>query len=384
MDVPSTNPAASALPSASRGDLRITAGWVYAMFAYDVGLSIRLDQAERRIEPSSQHQLFRRQRRTPRYFNYRPSPLRVTGATESIALGTVATDSQVEFVIYDFGAVSVTYRIPLHAALSELDHVSDVLFDNAELLADSRRGVERLVAALGSAVTKPSVAEMVEDYFVYQVAAWEPAIAPAAAVETHGMGIARLLRAATETLSPDEVAEALSCRIAYGVEDLAIIDWNAALIFDRAPEDNLAVLEYANVELLEMRFLDDQLDAALDEAYDAFGRASGGLGSIIRPRSSDMRRIARLQVDSAVLFEGVNNALKLLGDQWLARVYRLAAQRLHIGDWDTSIFRKLNTLDSIYQKLEDQQGTRRMEVLEWIIIILITVSIILPFVGVKY
>jgi len=28
---------------------------------------------------------------------------------------------------------------------------------------------------------------------------------------------------------------------------------------------------------------------------------------------------AQWQVDSAILFEGVNNALKLLGDQYLAR-----------------------------------------------------------------
>ena len=39
-----------------------------------------------------------------------------------------------------------------------------------------------------------------------------------------------------------------------------------------------------------------------------------------------------MQVESAVLFEGVNNALKLLGDQYLARVYRLASQRFHLEE----------------------------------------------------
>jgi hypothetical protein len=354
------------------------------MFAYDVGQSIRLDVAERLIEPLSQREAFRRQRRTPGYFDYRPAPLRVAATTDAVALGAFATEPQVDFVVYDFGAVSVTYRIPLSGTLAELSRLSDSLYDNAELLADSRRGVERLVAALGSAVSNPRVADVVEDYIVYHVAECEPQVSPAALAQSHGMAIAQLLRAATETLSQGEVDDALACRIAYGVEDLTIIDWNAALLFEREPEDNLAVLEYANVELLEMRFLDDQLDAALDEAYDAFGRARGGVGSIVRARAGDMRRIARLQVDSAVLFEGVNNALKLLGDQWLARVYRLAAQRLHIADWDASIIRKLNALDSIYHKLDDQQSSRRMEVLEWIIIVLIAVSIALPFVGLGY
>jgi len=77
----------------------------------------------------------------------------------------------------------------------------------------------------------------------------------------------------------------------------------------------------------------------------------------------------------------VNNVLKLLGDQYLARVYRLTAQRFHLNEWDASILRKLETLESIYQKISDQMVSRRMEVLEWIIIILITISIILPFIS---
>jgi uncharacterized Rmd1/YagE family protein len=36
-------------------------------------------------------------------------------------------------------------------------------------------------------------------------------------------------------------------------------------------------------------------------------------------------------------------------------------------------------VDSIYQKLNDRAEARRMEVLEWIIIVLIAVSMLLPF-----
>ena len=96
---------------------------------------------------------------------------------------------------------------------------------------------------------------------------------------------------------------------------------------------------------------------------------------------TDVRRIGALQVESAILFEGVNNALKLLGDQYLARVYRLVSGRFHLAEWDGSILRKLETLESIYQKMSDFASTRRMEVLEWIIILLITLSIVLPFIA---
>jgi uncharacterized Rmd1/YagE family protein len=52
---------------------------------------------------------------------------------------------------------------------------------------------------------------------------------------------------------------------------------------------------------------------------------------------------------------------------------------LHLEAWDASILRKLETLESIYGKMSDRATTRRMEVLEWIIIVLIAVSIAVSF-----
>jgi hypothetical protein len=74
-----------------------------------------------------------------------------------------------------------------------------------------------------------------------------------------------------------------------------------------------------------------------------------------------------------------NGSQKLLGDQYLARVYRLASQRFHLEVWDASILRKLETLESIYDKMSARATTRRMEMLEWIIIVLIAVSIAISF-----
>jgi hypothetical protein len=133
-------------------------------------------------------------------------------------------------------------------------------------------------------------------------------------------------------------------------------------------------LLFVNVELLEMRMLDEQLDRALDEGYEALSRKLRLL-SLTGSHEKDMRHIAQLQVDSALIFERVTNTLKLLGDQYLARVYRLVSQRFHLEAWDASILRKLQTLESIYGKMSDRAGTRRMEVLEWIIIVLIALSI---------
>ncbi len=86
-----------------------------------------------------------------------------------------------------------------------------------------------------------------------------------------------------------------------------------------------------------------------------------------------------MKVDGAILFERVSNAIKMLGDQYLARVYRQISQRFRVQEWNGAILRKLDTIDSIYEKLHDHSTSFRMEVLEWIIILLIASEIVMAF-----
>src|SRR5438552_10675604 len=130
-----------------------------------------------------------------------------------------------------------------------------------------------------------------------------------------------------------------------------------------------AVLEFANVELLEMRFLDQRLDDALDESYERLSRRPFGFWQMPGSARATLRRIGQLQVENAVLFEGVNNALKLLGDQYLARVYRLVSERFHLAEWEASILRTIQTLQSISQKLAYQSANRRTQAIDWTAIV---------------
>lgn len=359
--------------------IQVTEGVCHVLFAHDIGLAINLNEAERRITDVKQRETLRHKRRTPQYFEYDPPPLRVTQDILPLVLGTFQTAPVVDMIIYDFGAVSVTYTIPLSGPIFDLLALSDILYDNIALLADARSRVEHLLATIAPAVNKPRISDLVEDYAIYRIGALTPGVTPDQVLADHGSLLAQILRAELSPLSGQEVGEALSCRISFSDEDLAIMDWNAAIVLGADTEDVRAVLEYANVELLEMRFLDDRLDDALDQSFEALTRQTWRRRLLLNTLAADMRRVAELQVDNALLFEGVNNALKLLGDQYLARVYRAASQRLHLGDWDASIIRKLQTLESIYQKMTDENTHRRMEVLEWIIIILIAVEVVMSF-----
>ena len=84
-------------------------------------------------------------------------------------------------------------------------------------------------------------------------------------------------------------------------------------------------------------------------------------------------------MDAAALFERVSSAVKLVGDQFFGRVYLAVSRRFHFEAWDRAISRKLDVLDGIYQKVGDRITARRLEVLEWIVIILIAAELILGF-----
>ncbi len=359
--------------------LNVEKGNCCVVFAYDVGLGINLDEAERRITAMKQRSRIQHKRRAPHYFEFRPVPLRVTQEADPLDLGAHRSGASVDVVLYDFGGVFVAYAITLDGPFSRLLELSEALYENAQFLADSRRRVELLLAAIEGAVEKPHISGFVEDYVIYQVEATSESSDADAVCATHAGEIAQILRSERRPLSEQEVKDATSVRISFGADDATIIDWDAALVFGRDMEDVRAVLEFATVELLEMRYLDHQLDKALDQAYEALSKRMETRLRWPGSFEADLRRIARLQVDSAILFERVTNALKLLGDQYLARVYRLASQRFHLAAWDAGIIRKLQTLDSIYGKMSDQAAARRMELLEWIIIILIAVSIVISF-----
>ncbi len=368
------------------GDFRmavptIAQGTGYVLFAYDVAHAIDLAAAERRLASATERLAVKQKRRAPAFFEYDPAPLRVTDAAEPLAVGEGGPQTApfVEFVLYDFGAVSVSYGIPLHGPLTGLPALSAALYGHELLQADSRRRVQQLVETLGEAAIRSRLAHFVEDYVVFQIEAFTEPVEAAVLWAEHAQTVAQVLRAESRTLSQQEVSDALESRLSFGLNDATLIDTDVTLLFDTEGEDVRAVIEFANTQLLEMRFLDSQLDEALERAYDLLGRWRGTRRYLPSAYGPALRRLGRLQLEAAVLFEQVTNALKLIGEQYLTRVYGLVSRRFHLAEWDVSISRKLQTLDGIYGKMADRAASLRMELLEWIIILLIAVSIALPF-----
>ena len=57
--------------------LRVVSGEVRLLFAFDVGLGVRLDDARARLAEQGERTRLRHQRRAPAYFQFETAPLRL-------------------------------------------------------------------------------------------------------------------------------------------------------------------------------------------------------------------------------------------------------------------------------------------------------------------
>jgi hypothetical protein len=240
--------------------LQIQQGHVLALFAFDIGYEVALDRV-RELLTTTPVQPLSRKKQTPNYLQYSTAPQMLhLGATQELLL----RPGHIQATIFEFGAVSIAYRWPI-ALQNEplpLARLPEISFDLSERKLDehARELAESLLQRLQPALTKPGMAPLVEDYFLFVIERFDRPLSAAELLQQHGAALAQTLRFEPRPFSPEMQEEALSHRISYYADDLVLLDWNAAVVYDADYEDTVNVLELLNVELLEARFIDGQLD----------------------------------------------------------------------------------------------------------------------------
>jgi hypothetical protein len=348
---------------------------VHLAFAFDIGDAIDLDRA--RLILQGEPGRLPRRRRTPESIGYRPAPVRVELEPAGVCLPgewSPIRPPRGELTLFDFGAISMAVQFPVKVTPAALLELAGHLAEPASLTESVRRLLVPWLKRLEPAVADRNVSDMTEEYIVFQVAE------PAHGWLEHRAGwIAGLVRLESGPLSPGEIREATRLSLSYTPGDLVVLDWAAGFVADNECADTLQVIEFANIQLLEFRHIDDRLDDRLEAAYRLIRpeRVSRWRFLVWPLHGDALRRIRELEIEATSLFERVDNALKLIGDHYLARVFDVASTRFHLRGWQQSIRRKLETVDDVYDLLVQQAGGHRMEALEITVIVLIAVEIVL-------
>ena len=274
--------------------------------------------------------------------------------------------------LFDFGVLSLRATLGLETPRPWAEWTSSA----AQVTAGDwnphfRQWKDRLISRLAAAIVKPEDSGVTEDYTVFQVhRLLDPEGRPFPLEWLTDDLVAGLLFGEGRPLSGSARRELLSQRYSYFEDDLTILTWNAALVVEPVVEDTDVpyILEFANAQLVELRYYDTVLDRELPRLHGdiAAGRRYGRLLAALQSRVTDTTDVV----------ERVENSLKVTEDVYLARIYAAALEIFRGPTWRRGIDRKVAIVREAYSMLNDESEGRRAEVLELTIILLIALEIV--------
>jgi len=362
---------------------RVAQGGVRVYRLFDVAEAIDLSRAEALVQaPRSRLRLEGAQSTTALEIP-RP-PLHVAIGRRRLPLAWPAAEADASVHLFEHGVASIVYHLPIPAGteLGALLPLAEELVSRAtpQLDAAARGEAEELARTLGPVLDKPHSWEGLETYHVFYVHRLEE---PARAQEVlAGAPLAELLLGETSAtrLSQGERADVLKHALSYLEDDLAVVDWNSAFVLEPSGVGDIPdLLEFATAHLLELRYYEALLDRELAAIYDEIevGRAAPNV--FTRRYLKLQRRTAALLLELSEMTEQLENAVKIVGDFYLARLYRSAVRRFRLREWKNTVLRKQRLLAEVNGLMKDAADQRRAELLEITIVLLILWEVLYAF-----
>jgi hypothetical protein len=208
-----------------------------------------------------------------------------------------------------------------------------------------------------------------EEYSVYCISGYSGD--PEVYLSLYGERIAAFLKNERMMLDEEEVKATLSSYLKYGKDDITIVDWDGAFIFDSTGDfdSNIELFEIANLQLLKSRILDDDLDERLEKTLRMMGATKKRLPII---RSGEVRRtvkeIIETRTQSILESEAVERNIKLIGDWYSAKLYSLISRKFHLDSWKANIKEKMDTLEDVYTMATENFSVSYRATLEFVIL----------------
>ena len=375
-------------PSGQAGPI-VTSGNVTALRLFDLAYAVDLVQAERLW--ASQARQGARSRLTgtpPKAVSFGDPPLGLVLPPTTLLLahanGPVEVEASVQARLYAFGVVTLAVQVPADgldwAAFSARVNAVDAAIGPQTDIAFWHRLLDILRGPIGPALTKPNRSDLEEDYLVATVHAFDGPV-PAASLGRE-IDLVPLLSGEARRLAEGARADLLSRRFSYYTDDLVILTWDRAFIYEPTGDTDVTdVIEIANAQFLQMRYYDELLDAELPRMYDLVEEATRRLSRGPRRFAGLARRLYTLVAEVTELTEKVDNALQVTEDVYLARVYAAALDLFRVKAVSAAVDRKLAIIRDTYAALYDEAASSRAGLMEAAIIGLIIVEIVLALFG---
>ncbi len=365
-------------PASATSPLR---GSVLVLIQFDVCEEIRLDVLRNIFGARTADASFKQ--KAPGYVRYQRPPVEET--LEPLVLES-GERLEGEIKYYDYGVVSLVFELAFSGGWDTLVQLSCRWTSDTNFEKLATRIVKQKLERAAPALVKPYDVKqgewLQEDYFIFHVREIEGDPSANDLLNDYADRISQVVRGEMVPLSDDERQEILLSRISYYPNDLAVIGWNAAFIYDTqaGAETAIQLLQYANSQLLEFRHYDELLTKELANVYDFLEIGTGGWWSRWRTAKA-ASKLHTVLLDVNELTERADNAIKFLSDMFSARLYKLCAQKVGVPDYKNLVQEKLQTAEDLYRFMVEQFNQSRAFVLELMVVVILIIELVYFFRG---
>jgi hypothetical protein len=360
--------------------ISIEKGSVLIYRVFDIAEEIDLHRVEELLKSESSRSRLRFTLPPRQVVIMRNAPVTLSLGETEVNLQDRTYKAEVFAKIWDYGVLSLMFQInlqpgtqwdPLVELASKIE--IDTLIDEA-----ARFRAQELLNLLRPALRDPHHWDEIEDYVIWF---FEEVTGIQNAVELIDRAdIARLILAETQaSLSLASKRGILDeGTFQYAENDLTIIDWNSAIVIEPSGKKEVPeVIEFVLTHMMEMRYYDGLLDERLATLYDAIEES--------RSRSFSnrfyhlSREASARYIEFSEFIERVDNSFKVVGDFYLAKIFRGAGEQFRIPEWEANISRKINIFSNLSELLQGEVNATRSLWLEITIVILILFELVTTF-----
>jgi hypothetical protein len=383
------NSGASNLEGITARDLKIKRGSLHIHVAYDLGFEIRPSKLLE-IVGRNWKDLAVKFRPVSQSINRSLEPIRIGLQPIEIEIFNRPKAFQVFATFFEVGALSLEFVSSLEGSFDQLPGYAEELETSPALIAAATKLAEEVFRVIKPAIVNPEFYRNPSSHFVFAIQEMNRTLSFDETRDILGKEIAKTLKASAEPIGANETKRTLQQVITYSDNDVVFVSSISGVIFDEDPDETIDILELANMQILELRFIDSRLDRTLMILYEEETSKREGFFhkffSIFKQGSSDIsaRRLNMIHLDSLLIAEKVEQSFKLASDNYLAQIHEVAVNAMLLRALSKGIERKLGNLRDIVNDIHGRQSGTRMELLEWIIIILILLGTLPALLAFKF
>jgi hypothetical protein len=374
--MPKNTPMLLKAHSKNGSSVKIKKGSILIYRIYDVAEEISVSRVEEILRDNRGPDRFK----VPKYIDraiVMKSPPVTFGLGEEVlhtSNGDIRMDAIVK--IRDFGTMTLTYQMPINGlSWTELIKLAVTIEEGSDIDSLAEQQMKEISSQIKSSFKKPSTSSAFEDYIIYFIEEFEDGMTAKDLLQN--VDIPSLLTAENSVKLSEGLRKVVMETVhQYSENDMTMIEWNSALVVEPSGGREIPdILEFAVTQLMEMRYYDEVLDVKLAKLYDDIEKKRTKI--VIGSRFDKSAEEASAKyIEFTEFIERVENSLKVVGDFYLATVYRAATKRFRVSDWQSAVTRKMNIMAQVSSLLQAEINNRRSHLLEIIIIFLICYEIL--------